>query len=91
MTTSLKENTTAQALPAVSGWEPSATDRCDACGVSSRAYIRASKGDSEMFFCGHHNKVHGSALIIQGFNIEDRTDILEEQERKYKAVSDDNF
>lgn len=72
-------------------WIPAATDRCDRCGESSRAYVRATKGAAELFFCRHHYNDHQAELITQEFEIEDRTDILEDECAKYKAVSDDNF
>jgi hypothetical protein len=51
------------------------TDRCDRCG--SQAYVRFSKGDLELDFCGHHTTKYGNALDESGWNIAiDTRDLL---------------
>lgn len=60
-------------------------------GSPAWAYVRATKAASELYFCRHHYNDHQAQLITQGFEIEDRTDILDDECAKYKAVSDDNF
>lgn len=86
--TLVKKNTT---VAKAAKWNPDARDRCDRCGESSRAYVRATKEAAELYFCRHHYNDHQAQLITQGFEIEDRTDILDDECAKYKAVSDDNF
>lgn len=44
-------------------------DRCDRC--RAQAFVRARKGDSILLFCGHHGRNHETALIIQGWDVED--------------------
>lgn len=75
-----------KATETVSTWEPKATDRCDRCS-SSRAYTRATKDGQDLFFCGHHTKLFETTLITSGWDLDIRLDILEEECRKYKAVS----
>lgn len=49
-------------------------DRCDRCG--SQAFVRASKNDSTLLFCGHHGHANMDVLILQEFEVEDfREDI----------------
>lgn len=51
------------------------TDRCDRCGA--QAYVRFSKGDSELDFCGHHTTKYGDDLDASGWNIAiDTRDLL---------------
>lgn len=40
--------------------ELTAFDRCDQCGA--QAYIRATLGESELFFCAHHGRKHEEKL-----------------------------
>lgn len=54
------------------------TDRCDRC--NAQAFVVARKGDmSELLFCGHHGRKHMSALVAQGFDIEDQTHRINEK------------
>lgn len=48
-------------------------DRCDRCGIASQAFAVAHKGSLELFFCGHHMREYGPALMAQGFIIQDET------------------
>jgi hypothetical protein len=43
------------------------TDRCDSCG--SQAYVRFTKGEQELDFCGHHTNKYGDALDKAGWGI----------------------
>jgi ribosomal protein L37E len=49
-------------------------DRCDRC--NAQAFIVATKDLSELLFCGHHGNAHKAALIAQGFEIQDDTDLI---------------
>jgi hypothetical protein len=45
----------------------SALDRCDKCGA--QALVRATFGNGELYFCGHHgremsSKLVGSSLVV---------------------------
>jgi hypothetical protein len=40
------------------------THRCDRCGA--QAYVRASLLTSDLLFCGHHYRLHASALEAAG-------------------------
>lgn len=55
------------------------SDRCDACGPTSQAFVIAGKGDKVLFFCGHHGRKHKTALIAQGFDIADHRDKINER------------
>ena len=46
---------------------PEARGTCDMCGVS--APFIAHKGNSELFFCGHHVRRNASSLLEKGFQI----------------------
>lgn len=45
-------------------------DRCDQCGAQS--WMRATKGMSELIFCGHDGAKHLHALVAQGFTVDDQ-------------------
>lgn len=49
----------------------SLVERCDRC--SAAALVRAVKNDSELLFCGHHGRSALSALVEQGWKIDDQT------------------
>lgn len=86
--TLVKKNTT---VAKAAKWNPDATDRCDSCGGSSRAYTEASKDGKVLYFCGHHTHQYEATLISSGWDLDIRLHILEDECAKYKAVSDDNF
>lgn len=48
-------------------------DRCDRCGESSQAFVRAYKTSPyrEILFCGHHASRHEPELIANGWQIQD--------------------
>lgn len=71
-------------------WIPKATDRCDRCGEASRAYSRATLGEMELMLCGHHTHQYETTLIASGWDLDIRLDILEEECRKYKSVSNED-
>lgn len=48
--------------------EPSDNMACDRCGV--KAYYKAFKGGSLLYFCGSHTRKESKALLEQGFIIE---------------------
>lgn len=52
-------------------------DRCDNCGAA--AFSIVTKDDKELLFCGHHLHRHESALIGQGWNIQDYTALINGQ------------
>lgn len=93
MTTPITTELTSQDIPTKSRWTPNALDRCDRCGQASQAYTRASKGDFELLLCGHHTHQHELALTSDGWTLDIRLDVLEDQAAKYKQVAadDDNF
>lgn len=48
------------------------SDRCDRCG--GRAYARVLRDNKErLLFCGHHSRKHETALLMEGFDIQDQT------------------
>lgn len=53
-----------------SGTEPTtpvltAADRCDRCPAAAQVRVVLNKG-GELLFCGHHGRMHQSALIQVG-------------------------
>lgn len=44
-------------------------DRCDRCG--SQAFLRATKNQQDLLFCGHHGAKNLDRLTLDGFTIED--------------------
>lgn len=47
------------------------SDRCDRCG--GRAYVRVLKNNKErLLMCGHHGNKHETALMMEGFDIQDQ-------------------
>lgn len=59
---------------ALTGWEPSAKDRCDRCGA--QAYMLFSKGNTKLFLCGHHGNAHYKAAAEQQFDVLDFRSLL---------------
>lgn len=56
------------------------SDRCDRCGDSSQAYVRAvifiENLEYELLFCGHHfNKYHAD-LVAGGWLIQDERNTI---------------
>lgn len=45
-----------------------ATERCDRCGA--QAHAAATKGGSELLFCGHHQREYLDTLIYGGWVVE---------------------
>jgi hypothetical protein len=43
------------------------TDRCDRCGA--QAYVRFSKGDFQLDFCGHHAAEYDDSLELSDWAI----------------------
>ena len=52
--------------------------RCDACGAA-QAFAMATKDNYSLFFCGHHHNAHAPALGAQGWDIVDRTDLINQK------------
>jgi hypothetical protein len=51
------------------------TDRCDRCGA--QAYVRYTKDNFELYFCGHHTTKLGDDLDSAGWAISsDTRDLL---------------
>lgn len=48
-----------------------AQDRCDRCG--GQAYVRFSRGASEVLMCAHHNREHGAKAAQWADRIRDET------------------
>jgi len=44
-------------------------ERCDSCGGTVTARYQASKGNLNLFFCGHHIRKQADSLRDKGFNI----------------------
>ena len=44
-------------------------DRCDRC--RAQAWIVATKGSQELYFCNHHGNKHQLVLIADGWAIQD--------------------
>lgn len=55
------------------------SDRCDACGPTSQAFVIAGKDDKVLFFCGHHGRKFEASLIAQGFDVVDHRDKINER------------
>lgn len=48
-----------------------AKDRCDSC--HSAAMVRVLKDGKQLLFCGNHARFHLSALLEQGWLVDDQT------------------
>jgi hypothetical protein len=44
---------------------PTAHDRCDRCNAAAQVRVLLNTG-GVLFFCGHHGRMHQSALITVG-------------------------
>lgn len=56
-----------------------AADRCDRCGA--QAYVRVKMtGGAELFFCGHHSRLHQEKLRQVALEFHDETSRLSEPE-----------
>lgn len=62
-------------------------DRCDTC--SAAAWYRVVKNSLELTFCGHHGKKVESNLRSTGWNIDDQTDRLLEEENVVVSLDSD--
>ena len=51
--------------------------RCDRCGA--QAFTAATKGDLMLLFCRHHTNKHRGRLVELGWQIDDRTHLLNEK------------
>ena len=51
-------------------------DRCDRCGA--QAFVRASFGDADLHFCGHHFRAHELKLVAAGATIVDERHRIDE-------------
>lgn len=59
----------APAVEKIEGTPASTTpwEDCDACGRLARGVVKVTLvGGGTLFFCGHHSRGHGPALIAQG-------------------------
>lgn len=54
----------------------SALFRCDGCGA--QAFAAATRDNSLLLFCGHHSKKHLAALERDGWDLHDRTHLINE-------------
>lgn len=61
--------------PAFTYRELTLRDRCDRCGESSQAFVRAVKlidgNELELLLCGHHFTKHEPEMIASGWFIQD--------------------
>ena len=67
----------------VQQYKLTALDRCDACGISSRAYTRFIKGARELHFCVHHYNKHLPKLASEGWSVDNQSDILDAEIAAY--------
>ena len=44
-------------------------DRCDKCGA--QAMVRATLANGELYFCGHHARETGNALVLKSIEVYD--------------------
>lgn len=55
-------------------------DRCDRCGESSQAFVRAvlviDGKEYELFFCGHHFNRYQPVLVAEGWLIQDERNTI---------------
>ena len=51
--------------------------RCDACGV--QAFTAAMKDAMLLLLCGHHTNRHRDALESDGWNVDDKTHLINEK------------
>lgn len=61
--------------------------RCDKCNV--QAFMAASKGELELFFCGHHGREYEVTLAAGGWDIFDRTHKINEKPTPSTSPDDD--
>ena len=45
------------------------TDRCDKCGAHAK--VRATLANGELYFCGHHGREAGTALVLKALEVYD--------------------
>lgn len=50
-------------------------DRCDRCGAAALLLV-VLNGGGELLFCGHHGRMHRSALERVAVYVEDRTSFV---------------
>jgi hypothetical protein len=61
-----------------------AMDRCDRC--SAQAFMRAVFPDgAELLFCGHHGREYAPVLAGKGVELEDHTELINEQASQSSA------
>lgn len=51
----------------------SSLDRCDRCGASAAAKVRAVKNGTELTFCVHHASKNVPLLVSTGWLIDDQS------------------
>lgn len=51
--------------------------RCDRC--AAQAFVVASKDELLLLFCGHHGRRYEPILVGQGWNLDDRTHLINKQ------------
>lgn len=65
-------------------------DRCDQCGESSQAFVKAIKEfdgkQYDMLLCGHHYREHEPKLVAEGWYIQDERDNINQ-----KPMSGSNY
>jgi len=60
-------------------------DRCDKCGA--QAWMRATRGANEtLVFCGHDGAKNLTALLAQGFTVDDQRQRLHNVVNEAKGV-----
>ena len=55
--------------------ELTANDRCDRC--NARAMVRATFGQGELYFCGHHARETGYTLVLKALSVYDPEGLLD--------------
>ena len=45
------------------------SDRCDKCGAQAK--VRATLVSGELYFCGHHARETGNALVLKSIQVYD--------------------
>ena len=52
------------------------TEPCGAKRCGAHSYVKAVRGDTDLYFCAHHGTQFMDGLILAGFNILDLRDTV---------------
>lgn len=52
------------------------TERCGAERCGAHSYVRALRGDTDLYFCAHHGTQFMDGLVLAGFHILDLRDTV---------------